>query len=945
MELVAVDLETTGFDTSADRIIEIGAVRLTLDGDGTLVLGERFSTFVAPDRPIGAAITRLTGITDADLVGAPAAADAVARFAEFAGGAWLVGHNVAFDLAFLERSGYPPGARWLDSADLASVVLPGAPSYALQRLAADAAIDPGSAHRALDDAVTCASVLRDLTLRARSIDPLVLEECAATASLIGEPAAAFFRGLVKMRFAGGGDVTSGRAPSLALGRGSPPEALSSPRFAGGSPPAVALETRRLPSTSPPPVDLATATVFAHDGPLARAVDAYEDRPQQRELAGAIERIFASGGALVAEAGTGVGKSMAYLVPALARAIGGERVIVSTHALPLQDQLVRKDLPALQAALGTGVSVALLKGRGNYLCPRRWQIFRGQVATREEARLLLKTLVWRTTTTSGDRAELNLLGGEGELWPRISADDETCTSRRCAGTRGGCYLEGARQAAAKAGIVVANHALLLHDARAGNTILPEAEHVVVDEAHRLEDVAADAFGFKLEDRRLRRDLERIARSPLVVASLRTGSPAGEAPPSSGAPPDPMRVAAAEILRAEVARAHETGAETFAALQELLAGGSEEGSGPRDRLRLTDALRRDEGRWLPVEVAAERLADACAGVRRAGERLEALATFEEEDAATELESALKELIGTQGAIAHGIHDPRRGEVAWLERRGPPGGTEATSIGMYVAPAHVGGAVRRTLVDKHRSVVFTSATLAVAGSLAFAMERFGVSDVADGLLVGSPFDYASQASLLVPSDGVLPDDPDYPAECADAITEIGRALSGRTLVLFTSHAAMRDVSARLEGLESSNVAVLTQGVDGSRRAILERFAQGGAVLLGTQSFWEGVDLPGDLLRCVVVTRLPFDVPDDPLVQGRSERYDDPFREYHLPQAALRLRQGVGRLIRTRTDRGAIVLLDRRIVTKEYGPTLLASLPPARLQRVPHEALAALVAEWCAR
>jgi len=925
-------------------------VRLTLDGDGALVLGERFSTFVAPDRPIGAAITRLTGITDADLVGAPAAADAAARFAEFARGAWLVGHNVAFDLAFLERSGYPPGARWLDSADVASIVLPGAPSYALQRLAADAAIDPGSAHRALDDALTCASVLRDLTLRARSIAPLALEECAATASLIGEPAAAFFRGLVKMRFAGdgggaavhraagGGEVEGSRLVSSAKAGGDPPATRGQSDGSGGEPLPSARDGARPEVTSPPPA----AEAFAA---LATTLEGYEDRPQQRELAEAIERIFESGGALVAEAGTGVGKSMAYLVPALARAIGGERVIVSTHALPLQDQLVRKDLPALQAALGTGVSVALLKGRGNYLCPRRWQIFRGQVATREEARLLLKTLVWRTTTTTGDRAELNLLGGEGELWPRISADDETCTSRRCAGTRGGCYLEGARQAAAKARIVVANHALLLHDARAGNTILPEAEHVVVDEAHRLEDVAADAFGFKLEDRRLRRDLERIARSPLVVASLRTGSSAGETPPSSGATPDPMRVAAAEMLRAEVARAHETGAETFAALQELLAGGSEEGSGPRDRLRLTDALRRDEGRWLPVEVAAERLADACAGVRRAGERLEALATFEEEDAATELESALKELIGTQGAIAHGIHDPRRGEVAWLERRGPPGGTEATSIGMYVAPAHVGGAVRRTLVDKHRSVVFTSATLAVAGSLAFAMERFGVSDVADGLLVGSPFDYASQASLLVPSDGVLPDDPDYAAECADAITEIGRALSGRTLVLFTSHAAMRDVSARLEGLESSNVAVLTQGVDGSRRAILERFAQGGAVLLGTQSFWEGVDLPGDLLRCVVVTRLPFDVPDDPLVQGRSERYDDPFREYHLPQAALRLRQGVGRLIRTRTDRGAIVLLDRRIVTKEYGPTLLASLPPARLQRVPHEALAALVAEWCAR
>ncbi len=905
-------------------------MRLTLDGDGSLALGERFSTFVAPDRPIGAAITRLTGITDADLVDAPRVEDAVARFAEFAGGAWLVGHNVAFDLAFLERWGHPPGARWLDTADIASVVLPGSPSYALQRLAADAAIDPGSAHRALDDALTCAAVLRDLAVRARAIDPLVLEEARSVAPLLGEPAGAFFAAVAGSAVRGVWVDGASAAATESLGR-----AGGSPVLARGTGEGRAAADGESESSASPTW---SEHVLSPEGPLALAFSGFEDRPEQRELAGAIERIFDSGGALVAEAGTGVGKSLAYAVPALARALAGERVIVSTHALPLQDQLVRKDLPALQEALATDVSVALLKGRGNYLCPRRWQIFRGQVATREEARLLLKTLVWRTTTTSGDRAELNLLGGEGELWPRISADDETCTARRCAGTRGGCYLERARQAAAAAGIVVANHALLLHDARAGNTILPEADHVVVDEAHRLEDVAADAFGFRLEDRRLRRDLERIARSPVVIASLRSD--------------DPSRVAAAEALRAEIARAHETGGETFVALDTLLEGGTAEGSGSgvplggsRDRLRLTGGLRADEGRWLPVEIAADRLADAVAGVRGAGERLGALAALDDEDSATELESALNELIGTRSAIGHGIHEPRQGEVAWLERRVPSGGTDATSIGLYVAPAHVGAAIRRTLVDRHRSVVFTSATLAVAGSLAFAMERFGVSDVADGLVVGSPFDYAAQASLLVPSDGVLPDDPEYPAECAEAITEIGRALGGRTLVLFTSHAAMRDVSARLDGLESSNVAVLTQGVDGSRRAILERFAQGGAVLLGTQSFWEGVDLPGDLLRCVVVARLPFDVPDDPLVQGRSERYDDPFREYQLPQAALRLRQGVGRLIRTRTDRGAIVLLDRRIVTKEYGPTLLASLPPARLQRVPREALAALVAEWCAR
>src|SRR5205814_1301775 len=236
----------------------------------------------------------------------------------------------------------------------------------------------------------------------------------------------------------------------------------------------------------------------------------------RALAGAIERAFADGGALIAEAGTGVGKSLAYLVPSLGRALAGERVVVSTHTLPLQDQLVRKDLPALQSALSTNVTVTVLKGRSNYLCPRRWQQFRGLAATREEARLALKTLVWRQTTLTGDRAELNLLGAESELWSRISADDETCDGRRCSRVAGGCYLQRAREAAAKSGIVVTNHALLLQDARMRGALLPPSEHLVVDEAHRLEEVATDAFGLTLEATAVRRAFERVSRAPAVIA---------------------------------------------------------------------------------------------------------------------------------------------------------------------------------------------------------------------------------------------------------------------------------------------------------------------------------------------------------------------------------------------------------------------------------------------
>lgn len=857
-------------------------MRVRLERDGVVVLGERFSTFVDPGVALAPVITRLTGIREEDLEGAPAPGDALARLADFMGDAPALGHNIAFDLAFLERGGLPARGR-LDTVELASILQPSAPTYALQALAAAADIHPEAAHRALDDALTSAAVLADLARRARELPPAVLEEARATAAILGDAFESFFADALASAVRGAFDDR--------------PAAPVRPRDA-----SVLL-----------PAALAVNAVFAPDGPLVRRLAGFEDRPEQRELADAIERTFADGGVLVAEAGTGVGKSLAYLVPSLARALAGERVVVSTNTLPLQDQLVRKDIPALQEALGTSVGVTVLKGRSNYLCPRRWQQFRTTVASREEARLALKTLVWRLTTTSGDRAELNLLGGESDLWGRISADDETCDARRCGRVAGGCYLQRARDAAAKSGLVITNHALLLQDARMRGALLPPSEHLVVDEAHRLEEVATDAFGLTLDDRVVRRTLDRVTRSPAVVSALRDD-----------------RAVLAEALRREVAAARERTAELLGALGALIDPRALE-----DRIRVTPGVRASDERWLPVELAAERLADSVAGVAAAADQLGARTTDEDERA--ELASSVAELGAIRVAIARGIHTPRAGDIVWLER------ALDASVTLRVAPSHLGSAIRRGLVDPRRSTVFTSATLAVGDSFTFALDRFGIADLADAHAFGSPFDYARQAILVVPTEGALPNEPDFGDEAANIIGEIGRALDGRTLVLFTSHTAMRDVAARLQLLEESGIAVLTQGIDGSRRALLERFAAGRAVLLGTQSFWEGIDLPGDILQCVVIARLPFAVPDDPLVQGRSERYEDPFREFHLPQVALRLRQGFGRLIRTRTDRGAVVLLDRRALLRDYGADLLRALPDARVRRVPPDEIGTVVAEFC--
>ena len=461
----------------------------------------------------------------------------------------------------------------------------------------------------------------------------------------------------------------------------------------------------------------------------------------------------------------------------------------------------------------------------------------------------------------------------------------------------------------------NHALLLQDARMRGALLPAAEHLVVDEAHRLEEVATDAFGITFDDRVVRRALDRVAHAPAVTAGLRD-----------------ERVEEAERIRQEVASAQARASEVFAALAAVLEPGALE-----DRRRVTGGLRASDERWLPVELAGERFVEAVAGVGTAAERL--LLRTTDEDERTDLESAASELSYLRSAVTRAIHTPRQSDIVWLERR------QEGDMVLRVAPSHLGEAIRRGLVEPRRSTVFTSATLAVAGSFAFATDRFGIADLADARAFGSPFDYATQAILVVPNDGALPGSPEFADEAAATISDIGHALEGRTLVLFTAHGSMRDVASRLGPLEETGITVLTQGIDGSRRALLERFAKGRTVLLGTQSFWEGIDLPGEMLECVVIARLPFAVPDDPLVQGRSERYEDPFREFHLPQAALRLRQGFGRLIRTKTDRGAVVLLDRRVLLRDYGGELLASLPDARVRRVPMTEVATTVAQFVGR
>jgi predicted DnaQ family exonuclease/DinG family helicase len=886
-QFVAIDLETTGMDPERDSIIEVGAIRFSLDGD----LGESFASLVALERPLPPEIARLTGIQPEELAAAPPLGEVLTHLERFVGDAWIVGHNVAFDLEFLEGASLRPPSPSIDTAELASLLRPTTPSYALQRLIVELEAASLRPHRALDDATAAALLCGALLRGARGLNVETLEGAFALAPLIGEGIAFFFEHALQERA----------------------------RVAFSEPPLTPAERPRAGDGSALEADI--RAIFAPDGPLASAFVAYEPRAEQVLMAEAVDQTFRDGGALVVEAGTGTGKSLAYLVPALRATRRGRRVVISTYTLNLQEQLVRKDVPQLLDGLDIDARAVVLKGRQNYLCPRRWHLLRATAQTPEEARLALKTLVWREATRSGDRGELHLSPEEALLWRRVCAQDETCTARRCASVRGGCYLEKARKAAEEADVIVVNHALLLSDARGASRLLPAAPLLVVDEAHHFEEVAAKVFGVRLEAEGLRRALRAVAHGPLP--QLLAGS--AHAP----------QVAA---VREEAERGAAAIAETFAALSLLVPPA--EARGYEDRLRVTDATRSTQ-EWLAVELAAERLRDALAGTAAAGERLVVNVGDLDgaADPAMEMAVAVRALRDTEAAIGRAVHTYRPSEICWLTL---DAGDEPV---LQTEPAHAGALIARHVTERTQAAVFTSATLAVAGSLDFALDRFGLGDRAASLRLGSPFDFRRQALLVVPSGLLDPYEPGFVDQLADTIAAITRALEGRTLVLFTAHTMLEAVRERLpSALEGTDVIPLAQGVDGSRRQLLDLFALGRAVLLGTASFWEGVDLPGDVLRCVVIAKLPFPVPDDPVMAGRAERYDDPFLGYHLPVAALRLRQGFGRLIRTRGDRGAVVLCDSRVDTRAYGEVLLSSLPPCALATPDVDAVASVVAEWCA-
>jgi predicted DnaQ family exonuclease/DinG family helicase len=897
-EYVALDLETTGLDPSRDRVIEIGAVAFTPEQ-----ITSTLEHLVDPGRAVPDTVLRLTGIKQDELRGAARPEQALRELSDFLHGRQPVGHGARLDVEFLEAAGmWDAEQQILDTLDIARILLPAASSHSLPLLATEMGFNQPRPHRALDDADATRQLLLRLREEAVALDEGLKESMLALVAPYPWPAAKFFA-----------------------------EALTAPNPNPEPTTAVRLEPagRGRAAERPPEEPTALAGLLGPEGPLAQLLPGYEHRESQMQMLLAVAQIQARGGTLVVEAGTGTGKSLAYLVPSLARGVGHkERVVVSTNTHTLQEQLMGKDLPGLRDWLPWDFKACLLKGRSNYISLRRWRRYLVEpCGDAEELMFKLKLLNWLHTTESGDRSEMRLYGREEVWWTKVASDPLDCVGIHC--TKEDCYVHRARAEAETSDLVVVNHALLMADAEVGGGLLPEYEHLVIDEAHHLEEAATRGLRREVDGPGVVALLERLSGG--LLADLRKEPHLG-ASEDAFADALPQAAAAAERVR-----------ELFQIADGWVAGRLGEAERHEESLRITAALREDAG-WEGLRLAAENavtaLAALDASLRKsvAGVR-EWLGGEEPDQGIRELEMIRGRLETATAVLDEALLRPAENRVYWFAQV-----SRYENLLLRAAPINVGWLLKERVYAGRRSTVFTSATLAVGGTFDYFGSRVGLGADVEEMILPSPFDYYHQALVCLPTDMPLPEDEAFDGAVEELIATVARRAGGRTLALFTSHRQLRDVHAALkQRVDLDEVLILGQGIDGQRRQLLKTFEEAQRpLLLGTSTFWEGIDIPGERLSCVIVVRLPFPVPSDPIYAARAEQVRDPFLQLALPQAALRLKQGFGRLIRRSTDRGAVVILDNRILGRDYGKAFLNVLPPASRYVGPGAAVADQVGAW---
>ncbi len=927
MSMVALDLETTGLDNKQDKIIEIGMIRF----DGSKVL-ETYQTFVNPDRPIPPAVSQLTHITNPMVTNAPHILDVLDEVSDFVGSDTIVGHNVLFDLGFLRRYKILTKNRSTDTYELASVLLPRAGRYKLSALAEQFGIDAEGKHRAVADCTMTMKLYNKLIEKAYDLPFELLTMLVNTAGNSPWPGTGPLREVLSARIKNGEKYNSGKMFKLPI---------FTPKWEGE-------QYELKPAEYPKELDIdKLSDIISAGGAFSKHSSRFEPREQQIEMLQSVSDAFSKGHHMLIEAGTGTGKSFAYLIPAFYWAIqNGERVVISTNTINLQDQLINKDIPELEEILGTELRVTVQKGRGNYLCPQRFANMQSrQASTAEEMRVLGKVLVWLYENGSGDRGDLNINGPiEGEVWNRISAENEGCRPNVCPfKKKNQCPFFSIRTQAQHSQVIIVNHALLLADAVYAKGVLPEYHYLIIDEGHHLESAATGAMSFKTSFFEINRVLQDIG----TINSGYTGRLLTALQPSLT---DETYEKFHHISEKLTERAESLITELrnlFDCLRRFMDEARE--NRPLtiygQQLRLTAAVRSADG-WDEIEIIWDNCEKLMQSIIKKCSKIAKFVdeTIEEDpdDEINELNSLFKGLC-TQFEEIHETLDalfmnPNPQTVYWIDLSG-----NSARLILCSAPMTVGPLLQETIWNTKDCVILTSATLTTSMQFDYIKERLSAED-ADELSVGSPFDYEKSVLLCTPSDVPDPNAPSAQHVLEQTLINLCRTIGGRTLVLFTSYAQLKRTSNSISSdLNKAGITVFEQGEGVSPAALLQTFRNTEkAILLGTRSFWEGVDIQGDALSVVVIAKLPFDVPSDPIIAARAESFENPFGEYSLPEAILKFRQGFGRLIRSKTDKGLVIIMDNRITTKRYGQEFINSIPRCTRRTDSVRDLSRLALQW---
>ena len=918
MEWVIIDLETTGVDHRNDQIIEIGAVLINEKGRT-----EEFQTLVNPGISLPYVIMELTGITDEMLEGQPSIDDVIPDLLDFMGDAIPIAHNASFEAGFLRRYLGLENEEWLDTIILAKIAFPTLGSYSLANLVTALELTNDAPHRALADAKATVLLFQAAEKVFASMDrgvvAALIEILAPSYPIYSEYFQRFEPDTLAQRF---------------LPPYTKPEKIDDV----------------IPEEEPYEIDLGKLrNYFGASLGLGKFIEDYQPRESQIEMAEKVGEAFNDGSFLLAEAGTGTGKTIAYLIPSAMMSLeGGFRVVLSTHTIHLQDQIINKDIPDINRLFGGRLKSTLVKGRSHYLCYRRWAAAFTD-SEKDNAAFMAHILPWVVETEDGDGDFLNLNARERREWQKFSATGDTCLRGHCPYYRNKCFVYRTRRKAEQSHLVVINHSLLLTDSMTAGGTLPPSDYLVIDEAHQLDKVAEENLGYTFsyfDHLSLHNDLRRTLQKLLKMAAFPGLFSKDEEMEALKEREDELKSLLNDFDE-RVAK----GDEMFIALKNSYYQ-FHQSKNPVSKTWRVDRRVRENHLWQETETLLENyhlsLSELSKGLRRMAMEFEnELNDDGNEREKYQISYLLCKLDEGLNAIYYFLRGESENMVAWLEE----GNERMLYPILRLAPIKVNEILAENLFASKESIIFVSATLSVNRKFQYFKNNCGL-DLIDkpctDLLLPSPFDYEHRALLVAAKDLPLVtsvSEYEYLDKIADAVIRLTTASNGRSLVLFTSHVQLREVFRRIEKpLSEKGITALAHEISGNRTSLLEAIRENSkTVILGANSFWEGIDIAGDNLSLLIIVKLPFWPPDMPTIAAKLEQMEaerrNSFMELSLPQAVIRFKQGFGRLIRKEDDRGVICVLDRRIYEKRYGSQFINSLPVKKLYPLTVEEIAGII------